>query len=93
MAFVEKKGSRYQVRQGNKNDLLSTFGSKKKADEEVARLHKKNILATLYGLRLMFIQTVISSPLRIMEEMIEPFGYGIIGFGSEVTQKQIHFLY
>lgn len=42
MAFVKKSGSKYQVRQGNNNDLLSTFSSKTKAEAEVKRLHKKN---------------------------------------------------
>lgn len=42
MAFVRKVGNRYQVRQGNNNDLLATFSSKKAADDEVERLHKKN---------------------------------------------------
>jgi hypothetical protein len=42
MAFVKKSGSRFQVRQGNNDKVLSTFGSKKAADQEVARLHRKN---------------------------------------------------
>lgn len=42
MAFIKKVGSRFQVRQGNNNDLLSTFSSRKKAEAEVNRLHKKN---------------------------------------------------
>lgn len=42
MAFVEKRGSRYLVKQGNTGECLSSFGSKKKADNEVNRLHRKN---------------------------------------------------
>lgn len=42
MAFIKKVGSRFQVRQGNNNDLLSSFSSRKKAEKEVKRLHKKN---------------------------------------------------
>lgn len=42
MAFVKKVGSKYGVFQGNTGERQSTFGSKKAADEEVARLHKKN---------------------------------------------------
>ena len=42
MAFVKKVGRRYQVRQGNNNDLLSTFSGRARAAKEVKRLHKKN---------------------------------------------------
>ena len=42
MAFVEKAGSRFAVKQGNTGKTLSTFGSQKKANEEVAKLHKQN---------------------------------------------------
>lgn len=45
MAFVRKSDGSFQVRQGNNNDLLTTFSGKdaaKKAREEVARLHRKN---------------------------------------------------
>ena len=42
MAFVKKSGKKYQVRQGNNNDLLGTFNSREAAEKEVERLHKKN---------------------------------------------------
>jgi hypothetical protein len=42
MAFIKKAGSRYQVRQGNNNKLLSSFSSKKDAEEERDKLHRKN---------------------------------------------------
>lgn len=42
MAFITKSGSRFAVRQGNNFKLLSTFGSRSKAEEERDRLHRKN---------------------------------------------------
>ena len=42
MAFIVKKGSKYQVRQGNNNDLLLSTNSKKKAEDHLAFLHAKN---------------------------------------------------
>ena len=42
MAFIKKNGARYQVRQGNNNDLLGSFSSRAAAQKEVNRLHKKN---------------------------------------------------
>ena len=41
MAFVKKSGKRFQVRQGNNNELLHSFGSREKAEQTVADLHKK----------------------------------------------------
>ena len=42
MAFVKQSGGKYQVRQGNNNDLLKTFSSRQKADDYVQELHRKN---------------------------------------------------
>jgi len=45
MAFTKKTKTGVQVRQGNNNDLLTTFTGKnaaKRANAEVKRLHKKN---------------------------------------------------
>ena len=42
MAFVEKKGNGYVVRQGNTGRELSIHGSQAAANKEVDRLHKKN---------------------------------------------------
>ena len=42
MAFVEKKGKRYQVKKGNDGSFLSSFTTKKAADAERDRLHRKN---------------------------------------------------
>lgn len=42
MAFIVKSGKRFQVRQGNNNDLLSSFSTRKAAKVEVGKLHKKN---------------------------------------------------
>ena len=42
MAYVKKSGKRFQVRQGNNNDLLSSFSTRKAAEEEMDRLHRKN---------------------------------------------------
>ncbi len=42
MAFVVKKGKRYQVRQGNSEAFLKSFTTRAKANEYVAFLHKKN---------------------------------------------------
>ena len=42
MAFIRKVGSKYQVRQGNNNDLLGSFSSRDAAQKEVDRLHRKN---------------------------------------------------
>jgi hypothetical protein len=41
MAFIKKSGSKFQVRQGNNNELLATFSSRKKAESKVQKLHKK----------------------------------------------------
>ena len=43
MAFIRKSGSRFQIRQGNTGELHSTFSTRKAAEEEIARLHKKNM--------------------------------------------------
>lgn len=41
MAYVQKAGSSFAVRKGNSGEVLSRFGSKAKAEAEVAALHKK----------------------------------------------------
>ncbi len=41
-AFVEQRGSRFAVIQGNNGRELSTWGTKLQAEEEVGRLHRKN---------------------------------------------------
>ena len=42
MAFIKKSGERFQVRQGNNNNFLSSFKTRDKAQKEVKRLHSKN---------------------------------------------------
>ena len=42
MAFIRKSGSKYTVHQGNTGEKHSSFGSRKAAQAEVDRLHKKN---------------------------------------------------
>ncbi len=42
MAFIRQSGSSYQVRQGNNNKLLRTFGSREKAQKYVDMLHKEH---------------------------------------------------
>lgn len=42
MAFVRKKGNRYTVHHGGSGEQLSSFPSRKEADEEVRKLHAKN---------------------------------------------------
>jgi len=41
MAFIKKSGKKFQVRQGNNNELLSSFSSREKAEKKVKALHKK----------------------------------------------------
>ena len=41
-AFVEQRGSRFAVIQGNNGRQLSSWGTKQQADDEVDRLHRKN---------------------------------------------------
>lgn len=42
MAFIQKSGSKFQVRHGVNGDLLSSFSSQAKANKELKRLHAKN---------------------------------------------------
>jgi hypothetical protein len=42
MAFVQKSGKSYLVKQGNTGKTLARFKNKKDADERVMMLHKKN---------------------------------------------------
>jgi len=42
MAFVEKAGSRFAVKQGNTGKVLATFSSQKAANAKVAQLHREN---------------------------------------------------
>lgn len=48
MAFVQKSGSSFLVRQGNNNRILSRFQSRKEADDERDRLHRRNKPKSLF---------------------------------------------
>lgn len=42
MAFVTQRGKRFQVRHGRTGRVLSSYGSRSKAQSEMNRLHRKN---------------------------------------------------
>jgi len=42
MAFIKKSGSKFQVRHGSSNKVLSTFSKRSKAEKEVSSLHKEH---------------------------------------------------